>query len=95
MSPYARRYADDEEMNDELREVERWNDPAANFLTVLHFLSPSLSTFSPTNSSIEIHRKEKRNLRNPNPNSHLTQVHHLLQTDSISNPVIDGTELIA
>ncbi|GAA5968652.1 hypothetical protein JCM3765_004151 [Sporobolomyces pararoseus] len=27
------RYADDEEMNDELREVERWNDPAANFLT--------------------------------------------------------------
>lgn len=28
------RYADDQEMNDELREVERWNDPAANFLTV-------------------------------------------------------------
>ncbi|GAA5928782.1 Bud13/CWC26 family protein [Sporobolomyces koalae] len=27
------RYADDEEMNDELKEVERWNDPAANFLT--------------------------------------------------------------
>ncbi|GAA5834910.1 hypothetical protein JCM5353_001439 [Sporobolomyces roseus] len=27
------RYADDAEMNDELREVERWNDPAANFLT--------------------------------------------------------------
>lgn len=28
------RYADDQEMNDELRGVERWNDPAANFLTV-------------------------------------------------------------
>lgn len=28
------RYADDAEMNDELKEVERWNDPAANFLTV-------------------------------------------------------------
>ncbi|GAA5907716.1 Bud13/CWC26 family protein [Sporobolomyces salmoneus] len=27
------RYADDQEMNEELREVERWNDPAANFLT--------------------------------------------------------------
>ncbi|GAA5878603.1 hypothetical protein JCM16303_002140 [Sporobolomyces ruberrimus] len=27
------RYADDEEMNDELKDVERWNDPAANFLT--------------------------------------------------------------
>ncbi|GAA6061224.1 hypothetical protein JCM10212_002683 [Sporobolomyces blumeae] len=27
------RYADDEEMNEELKEVERWNDPAANFLT--------------------------------------------------------------
>ena len=94
MSPCARRYADDEEMNDELREVERWNDPAANFLTVLHY-SPPLSTLSPTNPSIEIHRKARRNLRNPNLNSHLTQVHHLLQTDSISNPVIDGTELIA
>ena len=28
------RYADDEDMNDELRDQERWNDPAAAFLTV-------------------------------------------------------------
>ena len=28
------RYADDRSMNRELREVERWNDPAAEFLTV-------------------------------------------------------------
>ncbi|KAL9604390.1 MAG: hypothetical protein Q9219_000578 [cf. Caloplaca sp. 3 TL-2023] len=27
------RYADDAEMNDELREKERWNDPAAQFMT--------------------------------------------------------------
>lgn len=27
------RYADDEDMNNELKEQERWNDPAANFLT--------------------------------------------------------------
>lgn len=30
------RYADDEDMNDELKERERWNDPAAAFLTVSH-----------------------------------------------------------
>ncbi|KAK4694695.1 pre-mRNA-splicing factor CWC26, partial [Phenoliferia sp. Uapishka_3] len=28
------RYADDKDMNDELRDRDRWNDPAANFLTV-------------------------------------------------------------
>lgn len=28
------RYQDDVGMNRELREVERWNDPAAEFLTV-------------------------------------------------------------
>ncbi|KAI9246174.1 Pre-mRNA-splicing factor of RES complex-domain-containing protein [Helicostylum pulchrum] len=27
------RYADDEDLNDELKERERWNDPAAGFLT--------------------------------------------------------------
>lgn len=28
------RYADDAAMNREMRQVERWNDPAAEFLTV-------------------------------------------------------------
>jgi hypothetical protein len=28
------RYADDVHINREMREVERWNDPAAEFLTV-------------------------------------------------------------
>lgn len=28
------RYADDVELNQELKERERWNDPAAGFLTV-------------------------------------------------------------
>lgn len=28
------RYADDQDLNDELKERERWNDPAAGFLTV-------------------------------------------------------------
>lgn len=27
-------YADDRDLNDEMRDVERWNDPAAAFLTV-------------------------------------------------------------
>jgi hypothetical protein len=31
------RYADDLGMNRELREVERWNDPAAEFLTVSRY----------------------------------------------------------
>lgn len=30
----AKRYADDKDMNDELREQDRWNDPGAAFLTV-------------------------------------------------------------
>lgn len=30
------RYADDVKMNKEMQEVERWNDPAAEFLTVSH-----------------------------------------------------------
>lgn len=28
------RYADDVSMNQEMREVERWNDPAAEFISV-------------------------------------------------------------
>lgn len=31
---YCLRYADDEDLNDELKDTERWNDPAAGFLTV-------------------------------------------------------------
>jgi hypothetical protein len=31
---FDNRYADDAGMNRELREVDRWNDPAAEFLTV-------------------------------------------------------------
>lgn len=35
------RYADDIHINRELREVERWNDPAAEFLTVSPCSLPS------------------------------------------------------
>lgn len=35
-----RRHADDAEMNEEMRETERWNDPAAAFLTVRRTASP-------------------------------------------------------
>lgn len=34
------RYADDKDMNDELKEQDRWNDPAANFLSVCYPLFP-------------------------------------------------------
>ena len=36
-----KRYADDVHINREMREVERWNDPASEFLTV----SPTLFPF--------------------------------------------------
>ena len=35
------RYADDVHINREMREVERWNDPASEFLTVSPILLPS------------------------------------------------------
>jgi len=45
------RYADDVHINREMKEVERWNDPASEFLTVRPFLSlsslPSLLPLSP------------------------------------------------
>jgi hypothetical protein len=43
------RYADDVAMNREMREVERWNDPAAEFLTVCHisFSAPEPFPLSP------------------------------------------------
>jgi hypothetical protein len=34
------RYANDADMNRELKEVSRWNDPAANFLTVRFSSNP-------------------------------------------------------
>lgn len=37
------RYADDQAMNDEMKEVDRWNDPAAAFLTVSDVFHLSLS----------------------------------------------------
>lgn len=53
------RYADDEDMNDELKERERWNDPAANFLTVsfpLSLLRRFIADFVPR----EQKKKEKK-----------------------------------
>lgn len=43
------RYADDQAMNDEMKEVDRWNDPAAAFLTVS--LSPAESGTIRTSAS--------------------------------------------
>lgn len=44
------RYADDEDMNDELKDQDRWNDPAAAFLTVSSSLLFSTSALLPTPS---------------------------------------------
>ncbi|GAA5960408.1 hypothetical protein JCM21900_003542 [Sporobolomyces salmonicolor] len=41
------RYADDADMNAELKEVERWNDPAANFLTKTKTKDKKKSKFPP------------------------------------------------
>lgn len=40
------RYADDEDMNDELKDRDRWNDPAAAFLTVSSFPTVVYAPFS-------------------------------------------------
>ena len=62
------RYADDKDLNEELKAREAWNDPAASFLTVgVPF--PCLQIFLTT----EYFRKKKRDLGNRNTQGH----HHL------------------
>ena len=41
------RYADDVHINREMREVERWNDPASEFLTVCFLFSFLLHSLVP------------------------------------------------
>ena len=79
------RHADDEELNEEQKAKELWNDPAAAFITVL----PIYSSFIPSN----ILRPHRRNGARAH-GSRNTQVRHLRRTDSGSNPDIGGMEWI-
>lgn len=55
------RYADDEDMNNELKEQERWNDPAANFLTVR---PPFPFGYSPSDHPLCSQKDKKKEKKN-------------------------------
>lgn len=59
------RYADDEDLNEELKEKERWNDPAAGFLTVspLVFLLQEILTLYDIEED-HYHKRKKINQTN-------------------------------
>lgn len=48
LAPDDDRYADDQDMNNEMKDVNRWNDPAAAFLTVRHssFITSAFSCYT-------------------------------------------------
>lgn len=78
------RYADDEDLNRSQKEKERWNDPAAAFMTVR---SPyNLRDCFKLMPLITGRKRERKAPGNPN-----TQVRHRLQTGLVSNLGIGGT----
>ena len=78
------RYADDEDLNRSQKEKERWNDPAAAFMTVR---SPyNLRDCFKLMPLITGRKRERKAPGNPN-----TQVRHHLQTGLVSNLGIGGT----
>lgn len=84
------RYADDIHINREMREVERWNDPAAEFLTVCPtFLDQQLSAEFSIVSKAD-HRREGRR-RDLDDLNIMAQV---LLIDSISYQDLGGMELV-
>lgn len=77
------RYADDEDLNEELKAKELWNDPAAAFLTVS--ISFAL-LIGQTDVQTSLHRRRKRKV----PGNLNTLGLHLHQTGSESNLAIGG-----
>jgi pre-mRNA-splicing factor CWC26 len=78
------RYVDDADLNRTQKEQERWNDPAAAFMTVC---SPcNLGDHFKLTPVITDRKRERRALGNPN-----TQARRHLQTGLVSNLGIGGT----
>ena len=90
------RYADDVHINREMREVERWNDPASEFLTVSTSLTyhPSPITGLPLlrcDGKADTRRKRRRTEDLDDLNIMVL----VLQIDSISSLDSDGMELVS
>lgn len=85
------RYADDEDMNDELKDQERWNDPAAAFLTVRHRFPAFPLLYAPADTPFHVHRRKRRS-RPPDLVSPSTLVLRPHQTASGSLQATAGTE---
>jgi pre-mRNA-splicing factor CWC26 len=81
------RYADDKDLNEDMRAQERWNDPAAAFLTVSR---RSLSSTGCVINILSCCRKKQPRARV----SRNILVHYLRQIALVSNQVIDGTVLV-
>jgi pre-mRNA-splicing factor CWC26 len=85
------RYVDDEDLNQAQKEQERWNDPAAAFMTVrappaiLTFILVYIDAFDTT-----YRKREQRALGSPN-----TRVHRLPRTALELSLDIGGTALVS
>ena len=87
------RYADDVHINREMREVERWNDPASEFLTVSTNLTyhPTATPGSKHDGKADSHRGEG-GTRDPDDLNIMVLV---LPIDLISSLDSDGMELVS
>lgn len=84
------RHRDDKQLNEEQKAQERWNDPAAAFLTV----SPrppclTMGSFQ-TTTPLSFRRRKRRDRDDRN-----TPARPHLQTVSVSNPATDGMVLVS
>ena len=81
------RQIDDKDLNEDLKAQDRWNDPAAAFLTVCSLCSQA-----------EIHIIDLNNYRNPKRKDHgdrSIRAHHHHQTDLALSQDTDGTVLVS
>ena len=87
------RYADDVHINREMREVERWNDPASEFLTVTTSLTyhPTATPGSKHDGKADMRRKRRRTEDLDDLNIMVL----VLPIDSISYRDSDGMELVS
>jgi pre-mRNA-splicing factor CWC26 len=85
------RTAEDTAMNRELREVERWNDPAASFLTAVSVsASSSTSASQPDQADKDRRRRKHQKVADAD---RCTLARHS-QIDSVSCQVSDGMESV-
>jgi pre-mRNA-splicing factor CWC26 len=82
------RHADDKQLNEDLRARQRWDDPAAAFLSVRSFFFFFTSTIGSLRCLFRI--RERKVLEDLN-----TRAQGLRRTDSVSSRGTDGTVLVS